>query len=55
MLSFEQAGSVLASMGFLPENVTPQRADFKLFEDLYNIMDGPARNGVKIDDIAYIL
>ena len=55
MLSFEQAGSVLASMGFLPENLTPEHADFKLFEELWNMMDGTARKGINIDDISYIL
>lgn len=54
-ISFQQAGSILATMGFLPENVTPEHADYKLFEDLWALMDGPANEGVKIDDLSYML
>ena len=31
LVSFDQAGSILATMGFLPENVTPERPDYKLY------------------------
>jgi len=50
-LSFEQAGSILSSLGFLNENVTPQCPDFKLFQELWDLMEGTAREGVKQDDL----
>ena len=55
MMNFEQAGSILATMGFLPENVTPERPDYKLFEELWELLEGTAREGVKADDLKYIL
>ena len=49
------AGSILATMGFLPENVTPERPDYKLFEEMWEIMDGEAREGVGTEDLGYML
>ena len=53
--SFDQTGSILASMGFLPEQVTPAYPDFKLFEDLWELVDGQDREGIAISDLKYVL
>lgn len=53
--SFEQTGSILASMGFLPENVTQAKPDFKLYEELWELMEGEDRKGVSIADLKYVL
>ena len=42
-------------MGFLPENVTEDRPDYKLFEDLWELLDGETREGLKKEDLAYAL
>ena len=46
LITFQHAGSILATMGFLPENVTPERPDYALFEEMWELMEGPAREGV---------
>ena len=55
LVTFQQAGSILASMGFLQENVTPEHPDYALFEEIWELMEGTAREGVKVDDLAYVL
>jgi len=35
MISFQQTGSILATLGFLPANVVPEDNDYKLFEELW--------------------
>lgn len=42
-------------MGFLPENVTAVKPDFKLFEDLWELLEGHDRKGVNINDLKFIL
>ena len=39
-ISFEQAGSILATLGFLPENITPEKPDYALFEELWKMLEG---------------
>lgn len=46
MISFQQTGSILATLGFLPANVVPEDNDYKLFEELWQIIDGEVREGV---------
>ena len=55
LVSFQQAGSILATMGFLPEKVTPEHPDYALFEEIWELMEGTAREGVRVEDLAYIL
>ena len=50
LLTFEQAGSILCTLGFLPENVTPAKPDYKLFEELWDLMEGNERKGVQPND-----
>mmetsp|Transcript_33776 Transcript_33776/g.41745 ORF Transcript_33776/g.41745 Transcript_33776/m.41745 type:complete len:82 (+) Transcript_33776:1160-1405(+) len=45
----------MATMGFLPENVTPKHPDYKLFEEVWELMEGTANEGVKVQDLSYIL
>ena len=54
-ISFQHAGSILTTMGFLQETVTEEKADYKLFQELWALMEGEARDGVSKDDLAYIL
>ena len=54
-ISFEQTGSIMATLGFLQENITPQKPDYALFEKLWAMMDGEKYNGVNADDLSYIL
>ncbi len=35
MISFQQTGSLLATLGFLPANVQPDDNDYKLFEEVW--------------------
>ena len=49
-ITFEQAGSIMATLGFLPENITPEKADYALFEELWQMMDGENAGGVNKDD-----
>lgn len=55
LLTFEQAGSILCTLGFLPENVTPTKPDYGLFEELWELLEGNQRRGVRPDDFSYIL
>ena len=42
-------------MGFLPENVTPDKPDYALFEELWELTEGPTRNGLSVEDLSYML
>lgn len=42
-------------MGFLTETVTEEHTDYKLYEELWDLMDGTTREGIKKDDLAYML
>ena len=50
-LSFDQAGSILSSLGFLHENVTTICPDFKLFQELWDLMKEPGQEGVNTENI----
>ena len=39
-------------MGFLPDSLDNQHSDYGLFEEFYELMEGTAREGVKLDDLA---
>ena len=54
-ITFDQAGSILCTLGFLPENINQQKPDYRLFEDLWEMLDGPQREGVSQEDFAYVL
>ena len=54
-VTFQHAGSILATMGFLQESVTEEKPDYKLFEELWELLEGTAREGVRKDDLAYAL
>jgi len=41
----------LATLGFLPENVTPENADYALFEEFWALLDGPQNGGVDIRNL----
>ena len=45
----------MATLGFLPENITPDKADYALFEELWQMMDGENTQGVSKADLSYIL
>lgn len=51
LVQFDQAGSILATLGFLPENVTPENADYALFEEFWALLDGPQNEGVDIRNL----
>ena len=55
LITFQQAGSILATMGFLTETVTEEHPDYKLYEELWDLMDGTTREGIKKNDLAYVL
>ncbi len=55
MISFQQTGSLLATLGFLPANVQPDDNDYKLFEELWQIIDGEAREGISTENLKYVL
>lgn len=42
-------------MGFFPENITPEKNDYKLFEQMWEMIDGPERHAVATADLEYIL
>ena len=54
-INFEQTGSIMATLGFLPENVAPGKPDYALFEELWAIVDGEDRGGINKEDLAYVL
>ena len=45
----------MATLGFLPENITPEKADYALFEQLWQMMDGEEQKGVNKNDLSYVL
>lgn len=45
----------MATLGFLPENITPEKPDYALFEELWKMLDGEKFEGVEKDDFSYIL
>ena len=45
----------MATLGFLPESARPGTHDYKLFEELWVMVDGEERTGINKDDLAYIL
>ena len=45
----------MATLGFLPENITPEKADYALFEQLWSMMDGENSGGVTKEDFSYVL
>lgn len=42
-------------MGFLQETVTEEKSDYKLFQELWGLLEGEEREGVNKEDLAYIL
>ena len=42
-------------MGFLPDNITDEFPDYKLFEELWELMEGTERDGVMQQNLAYVL
>jgi len=54
-VSFDQFGSIITTVGFLSESVRPDHADYKLLQQLWEVMDGTAREGVNVVDLAYTL
>lgn len=54
-ITFEQAGSILATMGFLSETVTPEKEDYHLFQQMWEILEHEEGKGVSVDDLAYVL
>ena len=54
-INFEQTGSIMATLGFLPENVAPGKPDYALFEELWAIVDGEDRGGINKEDLSYVL
>ena len=42
-------------MGFLPDNITDEFPDYKLFEELWELMEGTERDGVMEENLAYVL
>ena len=39
-INFDQTGSIMATLGFLPENIAPGKPDYTLFEELWDLVDG---------------
>jgi len=54
-IDFKQAGSIMVTMGFLSQNATPEHPDYVLFEEMWDLMEGKEREGVKVADLAYML
>ena len=54
-ITFHLAGSILATMGFLPDKITDEYHDYKLFQEMWQMMEPEEGVGVKKDDIAYML
>lgn len=42
-------------MGFLPQSMSQDSKDLKLFKDLWDLLDGEKNNGVLVDNLIYIL
>lgn len=45
----------MVTLGFLPESVTPEHADYKLIEELWTLMEGKEREGIQVRDLSYVL
>ena len=45
----------MTTMGFLNESVTEEKPDYKLFQELWSLLEGDERDGVNKEDLAYFL
>lgn len=54
-ISFQIAGSILATMGFLSNNVSEDHPDYNLFQELWDILEGSEREGIKAENLAKAL
>ena len=42
-------------LGFLQENVTEEKPDYILVQELWHLLEGDERDGVNKEDLAYFL
>jgi len=54
-IPYEQTGSVMTTLGFLSYNIQPDSADFALFQELWEVLDGENREGVTQNNLLYAL
>ena len=54
-LSFNQAGSIIQTMGFLPEETREGRPDYAMFVEFWEMVDAEQRGGIAIVDLFYLL
>ena len=54
-ISFQIAGSILATMGFLSNNVSEDHPDYNLFQEFWDVLEGSEREGIKAENLAKAL
>ena len=54
-IPYQPCGSILTTMGFLPERMPQESNDFRLFSDLWALTDGEKTGGVSVDNLLYLL
>lgn len=42
-------------MGFLPQAMSPESKEFKLFTDIWNLLEGEKHGGVSVENLLYFL
>jgi hypothetical protein len=42
-------------MGFLPQTMAPESKDFKLFKDMWDLLEGEKNGGVSMENLLYLM
>lgn len=54
-IPFQETGSVLTTLGFLPATLNPDDDDFSKFGLFWELVRGKERDGVSVGDLLYVL
>jgi len=54
-IPYQPCGSILTTMGFLPQAMAPESNDFIKFKELWRLLGGEETNGVSVENLLYLL
>jgi len=54
-IPYQPCGSILTTLGFLPQTMSQESADFKHFRDLWTLLEGDTNGGVSVENLLYML
>ena len=54
-IPYQPCGSILTTLGFLPQSMSQESIDFKLFKALWDLLEGENNGGVAVENLLYLL